>query len=60
MSWLIPLLLGALVLLGIVGWLHSRRTRRNVIFALLVLLVLAVLLGAFALARRYWFPLPPF
>lgn len=60
MTWLIPLLLGTLVLLGIVGWIHSRRTRRLVIFALLVVLGLALVLGGFAFARRFWFPLPPF
>ena len=57
---LILIILALVIAAAIFGWFYSHRTRRLVTFAILVLLIVGILFGAFALIRRFWFPLPPF
>ena len=50
----------ALLGVGLLGWFYSPRTRRLVIFTLVVVLGFGLIFGAIALVRRFWLPLPPF
>jgi hypothetical protein len=56
---LIGVLIVAAVVVGVVGWRHSARTRRLVTFAVLLILGLAVFVAASVLIRIYLFPVPP-
>jgi len=58
--YLIPAIVVFLVAMGVFGWQHSPRSRKLVVFGILVLLGLALVFFGFALIRRFILPLPPF
>ena len=56
---LIALLIALVIVAGVVGWRHSPRTRRLVVFALALIAGLITLVTVASLIRIYAFPDPP-
>ena len=55
----IAALIVAVVVAGVVGWRHSPRTRRLVVFALALIAGLILFVTLASLIQIYLFPLPP-
>ena len=56
---LIALLIALVIVAGVVGWRHSPRTRRLVVFALALIAGLILFVTLASLIQIYLFPLPP-
>ena len=56
---LIYIILAVVFVAAVFGWFYSPRTRRLVIFAILTVVIGAIIFGILAFIRRTWFPLPP-
>jgi hypothetical protein len=57
---LIYIILAVVFVAAVFGWFYSARTRRLVIFAILTVLVGAIIFGIMVFIRRTWFPTPPY